>query len=696
LNEENCDLQEHSLPEFSRDMRIAGILDELSERFFPFECQFVNLDYNCWEEQIKQHNPHLLFVESIWNGYKKTWRGNFTQTNNLELKRLINWCNERNIPTVFWNKEDPIHIFTFLGIASLFDFVFTTDLDCVPLYKRLLGHNNVGVLPFATAIQLFNPIEKFERKEAACFAGSYYAKREERRKDFDRIADDLVNNYQLEIYDRNPYPGNPDYSFPKRFQPLIKGSLPVEKIDIAYKSYKVGVTLNIVKYSSTMEARRVFELLGCNTLTVTNPCLGIKNLFGNLVIQNEDDKLFQKRIKEIVTDENYANRVRLLGLRKILMEHTYKERVSYLYEKCLGVKPKKTEKEVTVFSIVRNIDDIEYVKTIFNNQSYSSKRLFLFTSSNNLVHNSAFQDTYPIEEFYSILTGQTDFYAFLSTRNHYGKNYLLDLMLSFEYANTSAIGKSAHFQMQENKNEFIEELGAYQLIDQLQIDRCVFMKHLLPLLTTESFSKSKSFFECVPCLSVDPYNFCEGARKKTCPEVDDLDIESGISIQELYAVSDSLTSRNLNYSEGFQLKSSDLAENATGKNLAKQVYHHPLNYFCVFTQDGSNRKILVNKKIKIKDFVSFDELTNKTVLNVFVNGIVSGNVNCYIEFYTSGQVYLSKYLVYPNSCTTLPVPDSSETCQFTLHAQGLSQCIIKEVLIGPKLISSIKLSKEKS
>jgi len=685
LNGENNNLQINNLPKFSKELRIAGILDELSERFFPFECQFVNLDYSCWEKQITQHNPNLLFVESIWNGYKKTWRGNFTPTNNFELKRLVNWCNERHIPTVFWNKEDPIHIFTFLGIASLFDFVFTTDLDCVPLYKRLLGHNKVGVLPFATAIQLFNPIEKFERKDAACFAGSYYAKRIERRNDFERIADNLINNYQLEIYDRNPYPGNPDYTFPKRFRPYIKGTLPVQNIDLAYKSYKIGVTLNIVKHSSTMEARRVFELLGCNTLTITNPCLGIRNLFGDLVIQNEKVELFQRRIKKTIADEDYSNRIRLLGLRKILQEHTYKERVSHLYEKCFGVKPQKTERKVVAFSVVKNIDDIEYIKTIFNNQSYVLKQLFLFTSNNNLVNNSIFFDTYPIEEFHSKLTGQADFYAFLSAQNYYGKNYLLDLMLATEYASVSAIGKSTHFKIHENKNEFIKELGSYQLIDQLQLDRCIFMRHLLPLLTVKALTDSKYYFKRMPCLSIDPYNFCESARVYACSEVDDLDISSGISIQDLYNISDSLSSKTLNYSKGFQLTSSDLVDNAAGTNLNKQVYHHPLNYFCVFTQEGSDQRIKINKYINIKEFVSLDEITNKTILNVFISGIVSGRINCYIEFFTRGQKYLAKYLVYPNSCTALPVPDGTEACQFVIHTQGQTQFVIKEVLIGPKV-----------
>ncbi len=216
---------QRDIPSRTDQLRVAGILDELSEKFFPFECHFINLDARAWEKQITQLNPHFLFVESIWNGYQKTWRRKLTPDVSTDFIRLINWCQKHKVPTIFWNKEDPIHMFTFLRVAFLFDYVFTTDLDCVPLYKRLLGHNRVGVLPFATAIQLFHPIETYQRKEAACFAGSYYAKREERRQDFETIADFFLDNYDLDIYDRNPYPGNPDYTFPERYHSRIKGSL---------------------------------------------------------------------------------------------------------------------------------------------------------------------------------------------------------------------------------------------------------------------------------------------------------------------------------------------------------------------------------------------------------------------------------------------------------------------------------------
>ena len=65
------------------------------------------------------------------------------------LQALVQHCRDAGVPTVFWNKEDPPHFEDFLDTARLFDHVFTTDAECVPAYRERLGHDRVGVLPFA-------------------------------------------------------------------------------------------------------------------------------------------------------------------------------------------------------------------------------------------------------------------------------------------------------------------------------------------------------------------------------------------------------------------------------------------------------------------------------------------------------------------------------------------------------------------
>ncbi len=692
IEEKNNHLDESKLEIPSRidQFRVAGILDELSEKFFPLECKFINLDLSIWEEQISELMPHFLFVESVWNGYQKTWRGKITSRENFELRKLITWCNQNNIPTVFWNKEDPIHMFTFLGVAFLFDYVFTTDLDCVPLYKRLLSHNRVGFLPFATAIQLFNPLEKYERKEAACFAGSYYAKREERRLDFENIADSILQYYKLEIYDRNPYPNNPDYSYPKRFKPYIKGSLPVDEIDIAYKSYRVGITLNIVKHSSTMEARRIFELLGCNTLTLSNPCLGIRNLFGDLVLYYEDSNEFSKRFTSLLKDENQFNRLRLLALRKVLQEHTYKERLEHLIQIIFRINPIDNHPEIAVFSIVQSQSDVQFLLKAFDRQTYKKKKLFLFSSESNIKCDH--QIVFPLKSISKFLNSTSDYYAFFSSKNYYGENYLVDLALATRYATVSAIGKSSFFQTKNGEIELNNGLGSYRLIDILKVDRCIFSSDLLSIIESQIQTIDSYWFENIPCLSIDPYNFCENSTDTDCDIVKDLKVNVGIPLNSLYGFTEELTKDHINYSLGKVFTGFDL--NQMELNKPKNFYFipHPLGYFSFYTVDENTQTIIFNDPISIDGLTIINELSEKPNLNVFINGITQGKVNFYINYFNHFNEFLGRYLVLEKACTTLPVPIEAQYCTIAIFSKGITYGVIKEVIVGPKVLKALDLT----
>lgn len=686
----NINTSKINIPVRIDQFRVAGILDELSEKFFPHECKFVNLDCSIWEEQISELMPHFLFVESIWNGYQKTWRGKITPYKNYELRELVNWCNQKNIPTVFWNKEDPIHMFTFLGAAFLFDYVFTTDLDCIPLYKRLLGHNRVGFLPFATAIQLFNPIEKYERKEAACFAGSYYAKREERKIDFENIADAIVENYKLEIYDRNPYPNNPDYSYPDRYKPYIKGSLPIDEVDIAYKSYRIGITLNIVKHSSTMEARRIFELLGCNTLTISNSCLGIKNLFGDLVLYYENENQFSNRLETLIKNKHHYNRLRLLALRKVLQEHTYKERLEFLVQTLFEVSPLKTNPDISVFSIVTSEGEIQRIKETFNRQLYDKKKLFFFTDDPNIECEQI--DIFPMNSFNDVLPGETGYYAYFSPKNYYGENYLLDLALATRYANVSAIGKSSYFFINDGKAEFCEEFGSYQLIDLIKADRCIFSSDLLSIIESNIQSIDAFWLENIPCLSIDPYNFCENSSGERCSMEEDLSVNTGISLEQIYNFVEKLTPDENNYSLGKILSGPDLIKMKIEKPKDFCIDNHPLDYFSFYTLDEKTITFNFNKPISFENLIIINELSGTPNLIVYLNGFTEGQVKFYINYHDHQKNSLGRYQILEKACTTLPVPIEAKSITISIITKGISYGVIKEIIIGPKVINAIDLN----
>ena len=134
------------------DLRVGVILDDFSRLAFRYEWDQVELTSGLWRSEVDSpRRIDLLFVESAWHGNSDSWQYALTGTSapRPALVELLEWCRAEGVPTVFWNKEDPVHYDEFLPTARLFDHVWTTDSERVADYQRDLGHNRVGVLPFA-------------------------------------------------------------------------------------------------------------------------------------------------------------------------------------------------------------------------------------------------------------------------------------------------------------------------------------------------------------------------------------------------------------------------------------------------------------------------------------------------------------------------------------------------------------------
>ena len=226
-----------------KDLNIACIMDTFTYNSYKYEANFHQLTPQNWEKEIKDSSAELLFIESAWRGKDELW-WNTIGKKCKELIDIVKYCNEHNIPTVFWNKEDPVHFNTFIKTAELFDCIFTTDIDLINSYKLALGHDRVYNLTFACQPKVNNPIEKYERKDKFCFAGAYYVRYPDRTKDLDEFIQYLPEIKPIEIYDRNYGKDDPNYMFPDQYKPYIVGTLPFDKIDKAYKGYDFAINLN--------------------------------------------------------------------------------------------------------------------------------------------------------------------------------------------------------------------------------------------------------------------------------------------------------------------------------------------------------------------------------------------------------------------------------------------------------------------
>src|SRR5699024_225280 len=86
----------------------------------------------------------------------------------------------QNIPTIFWNKEDPVHFNRFRRTAKYFDVVLTTDANCLRDYwDHRGGHlKALGSLSFWAQAEIHNPLGSTRAySHTVAYGGSYYGER---------------------------------------------------------------------------------------------------------------------------------------------------------------------------------------------------------------------------------------------------------------------------------------------------------------------------------------------------------------------------------------------------------------------------------------------------------------------------------------------------------------------------------------
>ena len=207
-----------------KELKVACVMDRFTLDSYKYECKLFEVTPDNWKDEIDSFKPDLLFIESAWEGKNKLWYRKIAN-GSKEFFEMASYCQGKNIPIVFWNKEDPIYTDTFMPVARMSDFVFTTDIDCIKKYKEELEHDNVFHLHFAAQPAIHNPIEKYDRKDKFCFAGAYYHKYKQRSEVFDKFSEVFINTKGFDIYDRNYKSALPEHAFPSRYDKYILENL---------------------------------------------------------------------------------------------------------------------------------------------------------------------------------------------------------------------------------------------------------------------------------------------------------------------------------------------------------------------------------------------------------------------------------------------------------------------------------------
>ena len=253
-----------------------------------------------------------------------------------EIEQICTYAKQKGIPTIFWNKEDPVHHDKFMCSAKMVDHIFTTDANMIDSYKAKTGNSSAHALPFAAQPELHYPAPLGERNSRVCFAGSWYGNRHAERGEAMRWLLEAAKPYGLDIYDRNYGSGN--FPFPDNLNDNVIGSLPYKELCEKHRQYRVFINVNSVTDSPTMFARRVFELMACGTPVVSTYSKGIEHLFesGAVWMVNSKEEA-EQAFQTLMTDDEEWQRRSEAGIQEVFAKHTYAHRLNQIL-KTIGSK----------------------------------------------------------------------------------------------------------------------------------------------------------------------------------------------------------------------------------------------------------------------------------------------------------------------------------------------------------------------
>lgn len=315
---------------------IGVIADQFTLEGLLPEANFVVLRPETWRDQLEAQPIDALLVESAWEGVDGLWHrkvGFYGEESFAVLKSLLSHCNARGVPTIFWNKEDPVHFNRFRVTAKYFDHVFTTDAGCIRQYLSGAGDRlkTAASLAFYAQPQLHNILPSRRPYEhAVTYAGSYYGQKYPKRSAELSQLLTAAREFGLAIYDRQHLNPDSPYRFPPALDRFVRGGLSYTEMVDAYKAHPVHVNVNSVDASPTMFSRRVMEIAASGGAVVSGTGRGVEEVLNGLVPVIKGQKEAELLMSEWMANEDVRARDAWLAYRFIHRAHTAAHRLAYV------------------------------------------------------------------------------------------------------------------------------------------------------------------------------------------------------------------------------------------------------------------------------------------------------------------------------------------------------------------------------
>jgi|GEM_PF-1433696 len=315
-------------PAIQRDlasMKVGVIADQFTSATIAHSFETVPLSRTEGFVQVASLDLDAIFVESAWEGPDYQWRRGvaYYPDEIADLERIIKVARARNIPVIFWNKEDPVHFRAFERTAAMMDHVFTTDADMVGKYLQNEESvvQTVSSLPFYAEPAIHNPMPTDRPYlHTVSYAGTYYGDRfKERSDELHRILD-AAKLHGLTIYDRQVNVPNSPYRFPPELAPFVREGVPYQEVLKVYKAHPVSINVNSANDSPTMFSRRVVEVAASGSVVLSGRGRGITEQIQGIEAGDSDER-WAELLAGWMTDERLRLETAWNQMRTITRSH---------------------------------------------------------------------------------------------------------------------------------------------------------------------------------------------------------------------------------------------------------------------------------------------------------------------------------------------------------------------------------------
>lgn len=400
---------------------IGLISDEFIYMVYKDCCNLIYLTPQNWNDEIQKLD--LVIIVSVWHGLNKEWQSAYKEGSfaNEQIKMIKKEARKRDIPVVFYSKEDPPNFEIFLSLAEEVDVIFTSAEECIEKYEKKYPNIPCYHLPFAINPMLHNPIGLCNDmiNNTILFAGSWMKKYPVRTLEQKKIFSFIERvGFDLAIIDRNFRRNDRNYLYPLKYIRNIVDSFNYNEIALIYKMFPFVLNLNSVNASNTMFANRVYDASACGSLLLSNESKGMKTLFPEVnVIQEFSD---MEKLKLMSEQELQLKRIQTI--RNAYRKNTSYDNMKFIFQK-VGLVWKDTSLPSVCVVLSKECQNENKYYSYFEKQTYENK---VCISNKNMLED--------IENY--------DYITFWSSEQYYDEYYLEDMLNGFKFTNSDFISRN--------------------------------------------------------------------------------------------------------------------------------------------------------------------------------------------------------------------------------------------------------------